>query len=258
MQLVSGFSRGSPVSPSFHSGAAPYSPHFTLTGSQYLDCGRPAHNRLRLVSIVEDRYNHAKFHRRWRRLLETSYQLYGGRWLRARPTEPNFVGKFEVNNYYNTKWEPPPIRRSVRVKRYTVGKTIRVAMASAYGERSAGFSRDLPFPSPLHSGPAPYSPHFTVIGSQDLAFKSQAVVVQRSDYSPPPRQTGFDSRRGRSRIFASGNRARLSSWLVGFLGDLPFPPPLHSGAAPYSPHFTLIDSQDLDDKRVAQISSLLN
>ncbi|KAJ8890622.1 hypothetical protein PR048_010131 [Dryococelus australis] len=34
----------------------------------------------------------------------------------------------------------------------------------------------------------------------------------------------------------------------GFLGDLPFTPPLHSGAAPYSPRFTLIDSQDLDVK----------
>ncbi|KAJ8865507.1 hypothetical protein PR048_033747 [Dryococelus australis] len=32
----------------------------------------------------------------------------------------------------------------------------------------------------------------------------------------------------------------------GFLGDLPFLPPLHSVAALYSPHLTLIDSQDLD------------
>ncbi|KAJ8880535.1 hypothetical protein PR048_017005 [Dryococelus australis] len=31
----------------------------------------------------------------------------------------------------------------------------------------------------------------------------------------------------------------------GFLGDLPFPPPSHSGAATSSPHFTLIGSQDL-------------
>ncbi|KAJ8879153.1 hypothetical protein PR048_019759 [Dryococelus australis] len=31
-----------------------------------------------------------------------------------------------------------------------------------------------------------------------------------------------------------------------FLGYLPFPPPLYSGAAPYSPRFTLIGSQDLD------------
>ncbi|KAJ8869386.1 hypothetical protein PR048_030962 [Dryococelus australis] len=33
-----------------------------------------------------------------------------------------------------------------------------------------------------------------------------------------------------------------------FLGDLPFPPPLHSGAAPYSPRCTLIGSEDLNVK----------
>ncbi|KAJ8875727.1 hypothetical protein PR048_023626 [Dryococelus australis] len=33
-------------------------------------------------------------------------------------------------------------------------------------------------------------------------------------------------------------------WSAGFLGDLPFHPPLHSGAAPYSLRFTLIGSQD--------------
>ncbi|KAJ8877521.1 hypothetical protein PR048_021976 [Dryococelus australis] len=35
-------------------------------------------------------------------------------------------------------------------------------------------------------------------------------------------------------------------WSAGFLGDLPFTPPFHSGAAPYSPHYFLICSQDLD------------
>ncbi|KAJ8882769.1 hypothetical protein PR048_014582 [Dryococelus australis] len=36
---------------------------------------------------------------------------------------------------------------------------------------------------------------------------------------------------------------------AGFLEYLPFPPPpLHSGTGPYSPRFTLIDSQDLDVK----------
>ncbi|KAJ8880410.1 hypothetical protein PR048_016879 [Dryococelus australis] len=35
---------------------------------------------------------------------------------------------------------------------------------------------------------------------------------------------------------------------AGFIGDLRFLLPLHSGASPYSPHFTLIGSQDLDVK----------
>ncbi|KAJ8894645.1 hypothetical protein PR048_007309 [Dryococelus australis] len=37
MPLVGGFFRGSPVSPPFNSGAIPYSPHFTLIGSQDLN-----------------------------------------------------------------------------------------------------------------------------------------------------------------------------------------------------------------------------
>ncbi|KAJ8894618.1 hypothetical protein PR048_007282 [Dryococelus australis] len=37
-----------------------------------------------------------------------------------------------------------------------------------------GFSRDLPFPTPLHSGIAPYSARFTLIGSQDLDVKSRS------------------------------------------------------------------------------------
>ncbi|KAJ8867921.1 hypothetical protein PR048_031730 [Dryococelus australis] len=46
-------------------------------------------------------------------------------------------------------------------------------------------------------------------------------------------QTGFNPRPGH-RIFASGICAGQCRWLAGFLGDLLFPPPLHSGAAQYS------------------------
>ncbi|KAJ8890799.1 hypothetical protein PR048_010308 [Dryococelus australis] len=42
----------------------------------------------------------------------------------------------------------------------------------------------------------------------------------------------------------------------GFLGDLPFSPPLHSGAAPYSSHFTLVGSQCLDAKSRPNLSPL--
>ncbi|KAJ8890274.1 hypothetical protein PR048_009782 [Dryococelus australis] len=64
----------------------------------------------------------------------------------------------------------------------------------------------------------------------------------------PPRRTGFDSRRGRSWIYACGYRAGRFRLSTGFLGDLSFTPPLYSGVAPYSPHFTLTGSQDLDVK----------
>ncbi|KAJ8874582.1 hypothetical protein PR048_025448 [Dryococelus australis] len=36
-----------------------------------------------------------------------------------------------------------------------------------------------------------------------------------------------------------------AGWRVGILGDLPFPPHLNSGAAPFSPHSTLIGPQNL-------------
>ncbi|KAJ8888458.1 hypothetical protein PR048_007948 [Dryococelus australis] len=37
-----------------------------------------------------------------------------------------------------------------------------------------------------------------------------------------------------SQIFACRNRAGRCRWSPGSFGDLPFPPPFHSGAAPYS------------------------
>ncbi|KAJ8873513.1 hypothetical protein PR048_024331 [Dryococelus australis] len=61
--------------------------------------------------------------------------------------------------------------------------------------------------------------------------------------------------RGRSRIFAYGNRAGRCRWSAGIHIDLPFPPPLHSGAAPYTPRLTLIDSQDLVVKSRPNIST---
>ncbi|KAJ8894141.1 hypothetical protein PR048_006751 [Dryococelus australis] len=65
---------------------------------------------------------------------------------------------------------------------------------------------------------------------------------------PPSKRTGFDSQAGHSRISARGNRAGRYCCSAGFLGDIPFLPPLYSGAAPYSHRFTLIGSRDLDFK----------
>ncbi|KAJ8868478.1 hypothetical protein PR048_030006 [Dryococelus australis] len=54
----------------------------------------------------------------------------------------------------------------------------------------------------------------------------------------------FDSRRGSFLISVLGNLAGRCRWSAGFLGDLPFPLPVHSGAAPYSHHFNLSGSRD--------------
>ncbi|KAJ8865923.1 hypothetical protein PR048_033446 [Dryococelus australis] len=64
------------------------------------------------------------------------------------------------------------------------------------------------------------------------------------DFSP---SAGFDSRRGHS---------DFSHAPAGFLRDLPFLPPFRSGAAPHSPHFTSVGSQDVEIKSCAEISPL--
>ncbi|KAJ8877498.1 hypothetical protein PR048_021953 [Dryococelus australis] len=72
----------------------------------------------------------------------------------------------------------------------------------------------------------------------DYSSLTKTSRVRFPEGSPPPPPG----------IFACGNRAGRCRWSAGFLGDLPFPPPLHSGAAAYSPRFTLIGPQDLDVK----------
>ncbi|KAJ8877643.1 hypothetical protein PR048_022098 [Dryococelus australis] len=162
---------------------------------------------------------------------------------------------------------------------------------------SVGFLRDLPFPPPFHSGAAPFSPHITLIDSQDLAVKGHPnLSAQLSIYfrKKGGGEENFDSciklfpkirldhnllasltpimnlagektiirvlrlPSGSLRIFGSGNRAGRYRLSVGFLRDLPFPPPFHSGAAPFSPHITLIDSQDLAVKGHPNLSAQLS
>ncbi|KAJ8893832.1 hypothetical protein PR048_006433 [Dryococelus australis] len=79
-----------------------------------------------------------------------------------------------------------------------------------------------------------------------------AAVAERLACSPSPRRTGL-SLAGSRRTSACGNRAGRCRWPAGFLGDLPFPPLFHSGVAPYTPHFTLDGSQDLDVKSFPNI-----
>ncbi|KAJ8893631.1 hypothetical protein PR048_006231 [Dryococelus australis] len=75
-----------------------------------------------------------------------------------------------------------------------------------------------------------------------------AAVAQWLACPPPTKANMVQSPAWPPRIFACGNRAGRCRLWAGFLGDLPFPPPLHSSTAPYSPRFTLIGSQDHDVK----------
>ncbi|KAJ8897077.1 hypothetical protein PR048_002423 [Dryococelus australis] len=99
---------------------------------------------------------------------------------------------------------------------------------------SAGYLEDIPFPPPLHSSTAPYSPHFTLIGSQDLDVKSRRIT----DIST----SSFASHQGKPGSISGEVAPRFSH--VGIVPDrdLTFPPPLHSGAAQYSPLKTTINA----------------
>ncbi|KAJ8896110.1 hypothetical protein PR048_001452 [Dryococelus australis] len=78
------------------------------------------------------------------------------------------------------------------------------------------------------------------------AVKTPHYLSERLDCSPPT-TASLDSIPGRdtpgfSQVGIVPDDV-AGQWV--FLGDLPFPLPLHSGAAPFSPHCTLIGSQDL-------------
>ncbi|KAJ8882793.1 hypothetical protein PR048_014607 [Dryococelus australis] len=78
---------------------------------------------------------------------------------------------------------------------------------------------------------------------------SQGYFLRRcAKFSSSTKANRVRFRQGRSRFFACRNRSGRCCWSAGFRRDLQIPPPLHSGAAPYSPRFTLIGSQYLDTR----------
>ncbi|KAJ8889076.1 hypothetical protein PR048_008570 [Dryococelus australis] len=60
-----------------------------------------------------------------------------------------------------------------------------------------------------------------------------ATVAEQLACSSPTKAIRVQSSAGSLRIFACGNRAGRCRWSASLLGDLQFPPPPHSGAAPY-------------------------
>ncbi|KAJ8887995.1 hypothetical protein PR048_007480 [Dryococelus australis] len=69
-------------------------------------------------------------------------------------------------------------------------------------------------------------------------LKMGAAVAERIHCSPPTK-----ANRARSPAGATPGLSHVESVSDDAAGDLPFPPPLHSKATPYSPRFTLIGSQ---------------
>ncbi|KAJ8880856.1 hypothetical protein PR048_017328 [Dryococelus australis] len=93
----------------------------------------------------------------------------------------------------------------------------------------------------------------------DLVFKTitlarGAMVAERLARSPPTKANWVQSPAA-SPDFCKWKLCRTMPLVCGFLGDLPFPPPLHSGAAPYS-HQSPSSALKTSLLRATQISSL--
>ncbi|KAJ8876103.1 hypothetical protein PR048_024012 [Dryococelus australis] len=84
----------------------------------------------------------------------------------------------------------------------------------------------------------------------------RATVPKRLDYLPPTKANRVQPPAGPLRIFACGDRAGRCRLSASYLGDIPLPSPLHSGAAPFSPHYTLVDPQDFVAKSRRNFSTL--
>ncbi|KAJ8882686.1 hypothetical protein PR048_014498 [Dryococelus australis] len=96
------------------------------------------------------------------------------------------------------------------------------------------------------------------IGSH-LQFQSSppvgATVAERLACSPTTNAIQVKSPARSPWIFACGDCAGRCRWSAGFLGDLPFPPPFHSGVTPHSPQSPL-SALKTSMLRAVQISSL--
>ncbi|KAJ8877818.1 hypothetical protein PR048_022276 [Dryococelus australis] len=106
-------------------------------------------------------------------------------------------------------------------------------------EGGSGWKREFPEKtrrSKALSGTIPTceNPGVTLLG---IESGSRRWRTSRLTARPP-----FNSRQGHSKIFARRNRGRRCIWSTDFFGNIPFPLPLHSGAAPYSSNFTLSPS----------------
>ncbi|KAJ8867470.1 hypothetical protein PR048_031272 [Dryococelus australis] len=159
MSLVGGFSRGSLVAPPLHSKAAPYSPHFTLTGSQDLTVkSRP---KLFTHSLTHSKHKHKILFCRDPGSIPggvaSGFSHFGNV-----PDHRVIISDSDcvvVRLLASHLSEPCPIAGWFTLD-FLKGESCRT-MPLVGG--------DLPF----HSGAAPYSPRFTLVGSQDLAVKSR-------------------------------------------------------------------------------------
>ncbi|KAJ8877996.1 hypothetical protein PR048_022459 [Dryococelus australis] len=152
MPLVGGFPQGSPVSPPFHSGAAPYSPYFTLIGSQDLDVKRRPNNFTHIFTRIRQLHRLQRNVYKWTRIhYEINRDLQA--WVHCVPvTRPPVLHREE----------PVSILAGVRSSFATLGNIAYVTIVLWV------FSECSYFPTTLRSIAAPLETISTQIGASDL------------------------------------------------------------------------------------------
>ncbi|KAJ8886141.1 hypothetical protein PR048_012350 [Dryococelus australis] len=206
--------------PLMHSDAAPYSPHFNLIGSQDLEMqmeksDAPDHRRQKLASSDKT----------------ALHQPYA-------PSAP------DVKGHAKTREGLLEMLVLELKKQGTSVALVEVGAASDVGVTAEEFDVEKPLAGNIHSTLTikyqldPGSVHFadaplcsanrTKI-NLNLAF-NRATIAERLACSPPTKAIRVQSPAGSLRIITSENLAGRCRWSADFLGDLPFPPPFHSGA----------------------------
>ncbi|KAJ8897831.1 hypothetical protein PR048_003184 [Dryococelus australis] len=268
--LVGGFSRGSPVSPALAFRRCSILIYFTFIGSQYLAMEGveflPSLAVMRACACKPDSGKGGQGkggEREIRDVLEFSEH--------PRTQKASFVGFHALSSIHNANTSPVVVRPYFAFRTQPDGLHQRLLAVGPLqylkGCRPSprNFSQSRVAPRVLISRiflSILYTCRLLQQGRRGRTRQREGrIEVSHSPPGPgcgaktglitrlPPRRTGFDSRQVRLRFFARGNRAGRCRSSAGFLEDLPLPPPLYSaGAAPYSPLFTFIGSEDLDVK----------
>ncbi|KAJ8896886.1 hypothetical protein PR048_002232 [Dryococelus australis] len=180
-------------------------PHHIVSGVRY---GQPRHlsggiscditpaNRIHLFSELETVENH--------RFTANPSNRNLWKWFHREPVEIDFSAKkFSLSPRLGI---PKPAR--------WVGPSAPPLQAITGRKWMARFAN--------HKSSITYTPYIIDIGSERLNGKKASSLHLHHTL---PHWSPFSS-------IACGNRAARCRWSAGFLGDLPFPPPLHSGAVP--------------------------
>ncbi|KAJ8872730.1 hypothetical protein PR048_026344 [Dryococelus australis] len=150
--------------------------------------------------------------------------------------------------------------RFLSVSRYSdvARKDEQVRLEQSSLERGANWRLPLPITSSLQANPLLLPPNKSSPYKSGATHRIRTLFTSAEDRgvwrrrcSPATKANRVQSPAGLPDFREWNSRYR---WPAGFLGDLPFPPPLHSGAAPYSPQ-SPSSALETSLLRAAQISS---